>query len=328
MEMKQPHYSLGVDLGGTKLRVGLIDTKGRVIDSKSQPTDVQGGPSAIGLQITQAVKELITNHNIAPKACGIGLAGQIDSKTGVVHFAPNLAWKNVPIKQYLEKDLHIPVHVINDVRAATWGESKHGAAVGYDDVVCIFVGTGIGGGIVANRKVLEGANNCAGEIGHMVIQMNGNDCTCGQKGCWEAYASGWAITKAAKQAVIKDPKHGKTLLQLSGGALDAITAKIVTQAFKQNDPLALTIIQEAQHALHIGTANILNILNPKALLFGGGIIQNNDSLFSSIKSNYSKYALKSASKNIEVLQAALGSDAGIIGAAVFAYAQLSHKQIE
>lgn len=312
-------YAIGVDLGGTTLRVGIVDHLGSVTEKKV--SDVQGGAVAIKEQIAFHVRELIKNKNQDPIAIGIGLAGQIDATTGNVIFAPNLQWKNVSIQHALQQDLGLPVLVTNDVRAATWGEWQFGAGKGCQDLVCIFVGTGIGGGIVSQGQVMSGATNSAGEIGHMIIEMGGNACACGQQGCLEAYASGWAIAKLAKESIQKDPQQGKTIFELAGGKLEQVSSREVAIAYKSADPLATTIINGAIRALIAGTTNIVNLFNPKMVLFGGGVVKGMPELIEPVRKGVMCSALASATKNLEIHSGNLGDDAGIIGAAIYAMNQ-------
>ena len=181
-------YAIGVDLGGTKLDIGVVDPSGNIRAHKLVPTNVQGGFQAVLEQILSNTRELIQKEACDPLAVGVGLPGQIDGSTGSVIFAPNLLWNNVPFREELQRALSLPIAVTNDVRAATYGEWILGAGKGYQDLVCIFVGTGIGGGIVSQGKMVTGDTNCAGEIGHMTIAIGGRECHCGNRGCFEAYA--------------------------------------------------------------------------------------------------------------------------------------------
>jgi glucokinase len=285
-------YTLGVDLGGTKLQIGAIDQSAKVLASKRVPTDVQGGPAKVIEQIIQLSHELIDELGSTPDSIGIGVPGQIDPKNGIVIFAPNLKWHNVSLRDQLQKALSIPIHLINDVQAATIGEWQVGAGQGYSDIVCIFVGTGIGGGIVSQGKFLAGATHTAGEVGHMVIEMNGRTCACGRKGCLEAYAGGWAIAKQA----------GRT------------SAKEVSEDFKKGEAYASTVMHEATEALIVGGVNIANILNPQLLIFGGGVINGTPELLEPIRKGILERALI---PTIKVLPSALTGTAGMIGAGLY-----------
>lgn len=311
-------YAIGVDLGGTKLHVGVVDQAGLIQDRRLVPTDVQGGPKAIMKQIVGSIQELCAKRAQKPLAIGVGLPGQVDPINGHVISAPNLFWTDVSIRKELERDLGLPVSITNDVRAATWGEWQVGAGKGIQDLVCIFVGTGIGGGIVSHGQIIEGASNSAGEIGHTVIQMGGRLCNCGQKGCFEAYASGWSITKMAKELIVQqDLKSGQAILALAEGVLEKVTTRQVATASKNGDPLAKQIVDGVIEALIAGSVNIVNTLNPKRLIFGGGVINGMPELIGPVQEGIKLHALASATKGLEVTLAGLGSDAGVIGAAIF-----------
>ncbi len=208
--------------------------------------------------------------------------------------------------------------VTNDVRAATWGEWIHGAGKGCDDLVCIFVGTGIGGGVVSGGKLLSGCSNTAAEIGHMTIDLNGPPCTCGHRGCLEALAGGWAIARRARQALSDHPSAAATLLRLAEGSPDAITAKTVAEASRAGDPLAKEIFDEVTRSLIAGAVSLVNALNPCRLILGGGVIEGVPELVERIAKGVSEGALPAAVEPLLVLPAKLRSDAGAIGAATLA----------
>lgn len=312
-------WTIGVDLGGTKLDIGLVDDTGKVRHRLLLKTKAKEGAKAVIDDIAAAIAELRTKEKEANVlGVGIGMAGQIDKKSGLVRFAPNLKWHDVPLKQNLSQTLNLPVHVTNDVRAATWGEWLYGAGKGCDDILCIFVGTGIGGGVVTAGKMLEGCSNTAGEVGHMTIELNGPLCSCGNQGCFEALASGWAIAQRAKKAVARDPVRGKMLLGLAAGNTDELTARHVFQANKDNDPLAREIVDAVSAALVAGISGLVNAFNPKRVILGGGIIQGHPEFIEQIRQGISKHALKAAVEPLSVVRAELHESAGVIGAAAFA----------
>ena len=190
--------TIGIDLGATKVQTAMVDAAGAILGKHRYPTNARRGASEIIAAIARAVGKCRYKTPRVTTAVGIGVAGQVDAVTGTVHFAPNLDWHEVALRSELERKLGLPVLVTNDVRAATWGEWLYGAGKGCDDLACVFVGTGIGGGIVSGRRMLTGAANTAGEIGHMTIVAGGRRCHCPNRGCLEAYASGWAIVKRAR----------------------------------------------------------------------------------------------------------------------------------
>ena len=197
--------TLGVDLGGTKVEMALVDAAGRIVASQRRPTQPEKGPDAVIADIVACVETCLGEAGKAAQSLGVGVAGQLD-RTGTLRFSPNLGWRNVSLKVKLEEALGIPVVIDNDVRAATRGEWRHGAGQGVNDLVCLFVGTGIGGGVVSGGRILEGCSNTAGELGHMTIVADGRRCHCPNRGCLEAYAGGWAIAERAQETVRADPQ--------------------------------------------------------------------------------------------------------------------------
>lgn len=310
--------AVGIDLGGTKLALGRVDEKGRMIESVRYDTHKAGGPGAVTGQIVEGVRRLDHAGSISVSGIGIGVAGQVDHETGTVRFAPNLDWHDVALRAEVEKACAIPVVVTNDVRAALWGEWLFGAGKGADDLICIFVGTGIGGGIVCGGRVLEGCSNTAGEIGHMTVALNGPLCNCGNRGCMESIAGGWAIARTTKERVKADPVHGGKVLEMAGGKIDDITAKTLAQAFYAGDPLAREIMNDVTDALAAGIAALVNAVNPCRIILGGGIIEGMPDLISQIDNGVRRRALRAATGCLKIAASKLGHDAGIIGAAALA----------
>lgn len=292
--------AVGIDLGGTKIALGTVDEEGRLVGMLRYETDRRGGPGAVINQIVEGVRQLKREPAISLSGIGIGVAGQVDPETGGVIFAPNLDWHNVPLGADLERECSLPVVVTNDVRAAMWGEWLFGAGIGIGDLLCIFVGTGIGGGIVCGGKALEGCTNTAGEIGHMTVDLNGPLCHCGNRGCMEAFAGGWAIARRAQESVKADPASGSTILKLAGGKVENITAKTVAQGFFDGDTLAVEIIKEATDALAAGIAALVNALNPCRIILGGGLIEGMPELVSRIDEGVRRRALSAATARLTV----------------------------
>jgi glucokinase len=312
-------WSVGVDLGGTKIEMAAVDESGTIVERMLKNTDTHGGAQAIEKQIVAGVQELQSKMGSQPIGVGVGVAGQIDAEEGIVHFAPNLpGWREIPLKERLVSILLLPVVVLNDVRAATWAEWKHGAGKGYDDFVCVFLGTGIGGGVVSHGKMLTGCTNSAGEIGHMTVDLYGPACTCGNRGCLEAWAGGWAIARSAKEAVFSSPKAATSLLASVGGKAEALTAKHVIEEAKKGDPLAQGIIDKAFEAIIAGSISLINAFNPRRLIFGGGLAAGLSVVVEVVDTAVRGRALKAATDPLEVVAAKLGNEAGVIGAATFA----------
>ena len=251
-------------------------------------------------------------------AAGVGMAGQIADRSGLVHFAPNLGWKDFPLGTKLGNALDVPVSVINDVRAAAWGEWLHGAGVGCPDLLCLFFGTGIGAGVVSGGRMLTGSNNAAGEVGHMTIALHGALCGCGNRGCFETLAGGWGIARRAREVIAYDAVRGQRLLELAGGNSDAITAREVFIAYREKVPVAVKVIEEFKEALIMGISSLVNIFNPSKVILGGGIIQGNLDLVEVVRQGVPKQALKVSVAQLEIVPALLAGEAGIVGAASFA----------
>src|SRR5450759_741372 len=269
--MGQEPWAIGVDLGGTKVEVAVVDAGGKILQRLKQPTNVETGPDRIMAAIAGMVRQLQDQGPQTPPAgVGVGVAGQITAATGVVRFAPNLNWREVPFRDRLQTALKLPVVVTNDVRAATWGEWRHGAGQGAEDLICLVIGTGIGGGVVSGGRIIEGCTNTAGELGHITTDLNGPPCTCGHRGCLEALAGGWAIARRAREDIRDAPAAGKAFLQAAGlkepVAPEHVNATVVAAAARADDPLARLLVDEVARALIAGTVSLVNAFNPCRLI--------------------------------------------------------------
>jgi glucokinase len=312
-------WAIGIDLGGTKIEAALVDTNGNMVGRQRITTDAGLGYEAILDHIVNIVNAICDqNKDKVPCAIGMGVAGQIEKNTGIITYSPNLNWKNVPLAADLSKKFNKPAAICNDVRSATIGEWLFGAGRGCDDLVCIFVGTGIGGGIVSAGKVLEGSNNTAGEIGHITIDLHGPECHCGNTGCFEALAGGWAIARDIKKAVSDDKGAGKTLLSIAGGDINQLSAKTLEEGIKQNDFLSTQLINNLAEYLIAGAVSVVNAFGPKRFIWGGGIIEGMPQLLPIIENGIKKRALQAASNSLEIIPAKLHNDSGVIGAAAYA----------
>lgn len=311
-------WGIGVDIGGSKVDLAHVNLEGKILERTVFPTQLSASPEKMIEDIAQAIQNLIKKAGSAPKAIGLGMAGQISSDTGVVQFAPNLVWKEVPLKQLLEAMVNLPVAVMNDVRAATWGEWRHGAGQGAEDIVCLLIGTGIGGGIVSGGKLITGSSNSAGELGHTVIEMGGPLCSCGNLGCLEALASGWALAKQAREAIGKEPKGAAALIESVQGHINDLTARHVVEAARTGDPLAVSLLEKSQAALNAACVSFVNAFNPEKLIIGGGLGLSLPRAIENIEAAVAEKALKAATKKLEIVPAALTTSAGVVGAASYA----------
>ena len=314
-------YVVGVDLGGTKILSGVFNHSLESAGVTKLSTKSQRGVDKVVERIARCVQDSVDEADLTLKqvaGLGIGAPGAVDFGTGTVIFAPNLeGWKDVPLKKELEKQLGVPVFVENDCNIAALGvyvselKSKPRSMVG------IFVGTGIGGGIVINGELYSGFGHTAGEIGHMVIDVNGPKCGCGNKGCFEALASRTAIFQQIK-AGIKD--NQKTILtEMLGNDLDDLRSGDLRKAIRRGDKFVDRIVEGAAEYIGIATANLVNILNPEVVVLGGGVIEAlADEMMSVIVETATDYAMPGAMKGVEIVASKLGDSAGITGAAVLA----------
>jgi glucokinase len=312
------NVAIGVDLGGTKIALGVVDPDGRLLDHLRIPTRAPRPAGEVIADIVQTVRSRWSATVPAGRPLGIGVAGQV-APDGTVVFGPNLDWHEVPLRRELTKALGRPVSVLNDVRAATYGEWKHGAGRRTDDLVCLFVGTGVGGGIVADGRLRHGATGTAGELGHITVARGGRKCRCPNSGCLEAYAGGWAIAERAREAVAADPARGRRLREIAG-SVAAITSETVEQADRAGDPLARELASETAAYLSDGLVSIVNGLNPSAIVLGGGVVAGYPSLAATLEAEVRRRALPAAVERLRVVAATLGGESGLIGAASFARA--------
>lgn len=336
-------YGLGVDLGGTKILAGVVELEtGKIVSSAKKktvptPKDNKDGKDKdqsakfdLSRRIGDVIDEAIANSGLPSdtkfSGIGIGAAGQVDRNENVLVFAPNLGVKpNYPLGQLLGDRFKLPVALGNDVEAATLGELKFGAGAGCADFVCIFIGTGIGSGIVQNGQLRKGATGTAGEIGHTVVSAEGRLCGCGGRGHLEAYASRTAITRT----LLGELKRGRTsvlteLLAAEGTIPDpttatsiAIRSKIIAQAVEAKDELVMNVVREAAEILGLGLASVINFLNPERLILGGGLMEAVDYLFDITVREAKFEALRLPASQIEITRTGLGDFSGLIGASLF-----------
>lgn len=319
-------YALGIDLGGTKILAGVIDLeRGKVLATAKRKSRVEDGPDEMMARLGEAAAEAIESaKGNAPEAIGIGVAGQVDRERGVLISGPNLGMgmDNLQIGPQLHKQFKLPVHLGNDVEVAALGEARFGAGKGQGDFVCVFVGTGVGGAIVRDGAIYRGATNTAGEIGHLVIDMDGRLCGCGGRGHLEAYASRTAMVRmilgelrAGRKSVLREALPEDWSHQPGG---TAIRSKVLAKAVADKDELALEAVDEAARYLAAGLISVINFYNPPRIVLGGGVVDAVDRLFKEAARYVGLHALATPRKDVEIVRAALGDDSGIVGAAVLA----------
>ena len=309
-------YSVGVDLGGTKILIALVDRNtGEVIGHIKKKTKKQKGSENIIKKLVEGIEELFAESKVSLNdisSIGVGAAGQIDRENGIIIGAPNLDCFDLNIKQVLIKHFNLPVFVGNDVEIAALGEQKFGAGKGCSDFVCIFVGTGVGSCIVKNDRIIYGATGTAGEIGHIIVDLNGRQCACGAHGCLEAYASRSAIETRIEGAL---KKGRKSVIQNYLEPGKSITSSMIQKSIEREDELVLQCVTEASEYLSGGIASVINFINPQLIILGGGLIEAVDYFYQkTIKKARAKSLPVPASK-IEFKKAALGDYSGVIGAA-------------
>jgi len=318
-------WAMGIDLGGTKIELAEMDREGNLGRSEREPTDAFRGPAEVKKRVAAAIKNFIKQAGSPPLGIGIGVAGIVEPRSGVVRLGPNLGWTDVPLRGELEEAVGLPVVIGNDVRTATRGEWLFGAGKGCDDFICIFVGTGIGGGIVSGGRLLSGVNHSAGEIGHMMVEIDGPLCACGNRGCWEALASGTALAAQARDLIRRDPGEARSLLDLAEGAEDGVTAAVVARAYKQGNRAAGRLVDNMVLILIAGIVTLVNVLNPARCLLGGGVMEGFPDLIGRIREGVRKRALAPAVEKLEILPAKLGPKAPVMGAASLVFERLGKK---
>ena len=314
-------FVIGVDLGGTKIFAGVFNPALECLATTKVSTKAPRGPDAVIERIVRSVQDVVDEADLDLKqigAMGIGAPGAVDGESGTVIFAPNLTgWKDVPLKKELEKHLGVPVVVENDANISVVGVHEAELKGKPRSVVGIFVGTGIGGGLILNGELYSGFNHTAGEIGHMVIDVNGPKCGCGNKGCFEAVASRTAIFQRIK-AGIKDGE--KTLLtEMLGDDLEDLRSNDLRKAIRRGDKFVGKVIEQAAEHIGIGVANLVNVLGPEVVVLGGGVMEAlADEMMDVIVKTAKEHAMPGTLKGVEIIASKLGDNAGITGAAVLA----------
>lgn len=317
-KMLKTEYVVGVDVGGTKIATGLMNTNGKIIDQTIVPTEAEKGPRSVINRIIDTTYQVIEKSNIMKKnvrALGIGVPGPLNTKKGLVKNPPNLPyWDNVPIVKILEKEFKLPIIMENDANAATIAEYLFGKGKGLDNFIYITVSTGIGGGIITDGKLFKGESGNAVEIGHMTINFKGPQCGCGNYGCWEAYASGSALAGFAKEGIASGKK---TLIKELAGK-NSISAEHVFAAALQGDTFAKELVEKEGFYLGVGLANIINTFNPKLISIGGGLSNAWDMFYEKMICVVNSLALKANNEDVRIVKASLGKNVGLVGACAIA----------
>jgi len=309
--------AIGIDAGGTKIAGLRVARDGTILDRAARPTPAEDPEATISAMVE------VARGLRAPEvlALGVGAAGMVSVQDGVLRFAPNLAWRELPIARRMSEALGLPCQVDNDANVAAWGEHRFGAGRGYRHMLLVTIGTGIGGGIVSDGRLFRGAHGFAAEIGHIIVDPGGPLCGCGNHGCWEQMASGHAIGRLGREAVREHP--GSPLAGLAGGDPDRMTGEMVTEAARRGDDVAKDVLAVVGRWLGEGIAGLVNVLDPQIVVVGGGAVEARDLLLEPARVAFAA-SVEAADHRPEVpiVPAQLGNDAGAVGAAALALEEL------
>ncbi len=305
--------TIGVDVGGTKIAAGLVDAEGRLLTTERTESPAKH-PTEIVRTIGGLVERL--RRDVEVEAVGVSAAGFVDKARATVLFAPNLAWRDEPLKDLLEKETGLPVVVENDANAAAWGEFIVGAGADIDDLLMITIGTGVGGGVVLDGELMRGGFGIGAEVGHVRMVPDGVPCGCGNKGCLESYASGRALVRRSREEAERDPASAEAVLAEAGGSVDGITGPLVTEAAQRGDPFAVARFAELGDWLGQGIAVLTAVLDPTVVVVGGGVSEAGDLLLEPARRSFAANVTGHGHRPLlEIRQAQLGNAAGMVGAA-------------
>jgi len=307
--------AIGIDIGGTSIKGAAVDSNGRVYERFSMPfIKDEDGVTTIE-KLAENVKEYITAHGLTNKIAGIGIGspGTLDIKNGIVNYANNLGWNDLHVAEIMNKILPYPVRLTNDANAASLGEAKYGAGKSYETIIMLTLGTGVGGGIIINGKLFEGNEGKGGELGHTVIVVDGEPCTCGRKGCLESYASATALIRETKKSM---RSNRRSLMWKISPEIDLVDGKVPFEAAKKGDPAAMKVIDNYIKYLGEGILNFCNTFRPNVIVLSGGVANAGKYLFDKLNQYIEErnYGYKSTPA-VKVVPAELGYDSGKIGAA-------------
>ena len=310
-------YYVGIDLGGTNIKTGVVDEQGKIIAKSSIPTKSERTADEVAFDMAFEVLNLVKSQKISLDelvGVGIGSPGAINSGAGIVDYSPNLGWYNVPIAELILKRVKKPVKVSNDANVAALGETLFGAGKGYKDTILVTLGTGVGGGIVIGGKLFEGNESKGAELGHSVLVVNGEPCACGRRGCFEAYSSATALIRETKEAMMRDRES--KMWDFVDGDIDKVDGRTAFETEKQGDATAKLVVNNYVLYLSEGLLNLCNIFRPQAIMLGGGVCAQGDNLINRLnKRMKAQHYGYQGTPPVELLIASLGNDAGIIGAA-------------
>ena len=308
---------VGIDVGGTGLKAGVVDESGNILSKASCPTQVERGAEPVVNDMAHLALKAIAEANLTVddvKAIGVGIPGIEDPRTGRVPFCTNLYWHDVPLVEWMRRVVDKPIYIGNDATVAGLAESVSGVSAGVKNSVFITLGTGVGGGIVIDGKVYSGSNGVGSEIGHMITVAGGEPCSCGNKGCWERYASATAIIRMGVKSAKNNPDGA--LAKAVGGKIEDITAKHVIDLAKSGDPDCAAVFDEYVYHLCVGLVSIINFIDPEVIALGGGVSAAGAFLLDAVREKLPSMIFYKAMPYARIELATLGNDAGIIGAAM------------
>lgn len=310
--MKNEKYALGVDIGGTNIKLGIVSEKGEIILSSMVPTNRKGGPEEVISQLKKGIAEIIFENEIKIEGIGIGAAGSVSSQKGTVSNPPNVpGWKVINIVEIIKEEFNIPVFIDNDANAAAIGEMLYGAGKFFNSFALVTLGTGVGGGLILNRRIYQGDTGAAGEIGHISVDHNGRMCNCGSKGCVEAYVGNHYLMDIVKEELAEH--QGSKILDIINKNTDLLTPKIINEAASSGDEYALQIIEKVGFYVGVALSSVGNLLDVDTFIIGGGVSAFGVPLLNSIKRTIEQNVLKALKDRIKVVPAMLKNEAGIIG---------------
>ena len=310
-------YRIGIDLGGTNIAVGVVDDNYNILGEGKIKTNAPRPAEEICDDIAKAVNIAVANAKLTMDDIGfvgIGAPGSVNPKTGIIGFSSNLGFENTPIVEMLAAKLNKKVIIDNDANAAAVGEMLAGAGAGCNNIVAVTLGTGVGGGTIIDGKMLLGSNFAGGELGHTVIVLNGEQCTCGRRGCWEAYASATALVKQTRAKMLEN-KDSK-MWDIVGGNIENVSGKTAFDAMRLDDKAGIEVVDQYCDYVACGVVNFINVFQPEVVCIGGGISKEGDILISRINKHVDERFSRNIDKQSEIKTAQLGNDAGIIGAAM------------
>ena len=309
-------YTIGIDLGGTNIKAGVVDSGCHIVGTAKCKTALPRSAEAIVDDMARMAREAAADAGIRMEEVayvGIGSPGTCNEHTGIVEYANNLRFENVPLRQMMHDRLGLDIYIENDANAAALGEALAGAAKGTQSCVCITLGTGVGGGIIIGGKIYGGFNFAGAELGHIVINVDGELCTCGRHGCWEAYASATALIRQTRQAMVANPDSAMWRI---AGTLDKVDGRTAFDAMRAGDVVGKKVVDRYIQYIACGLINVINIFQPEVLCIGGGICKEGDTLLKPLEAHIAKERYsKFSTHQTRLCVATLGNDAGIIGAA-------------